>query len=1361
MNQSWKYWWWTFAGIIGIGGVFAFWDTAAVAQITPDTSLGTENSLVTPNVDIQGLPADLIEGGATRDAALFHSFSEFNVGEGLRVYFANPVGIETIFSRVTGSDVSNILGTLGVDGGASLFLLNPNGIIFGENARLDIAGSFVASTANSVVFENGVEFSATNPEAPPLLTINLTPGLQYGSNSNGRIANAGNLGVGVGETLSLYGNTVTSTGRLTAPGGTVQILGDRVGLFENAQIDVSSDMGGGTVLIGIAEEANNLYIPSVTHANRTFVSPDAIINANGIGNSDGGNVLVWSDEATRFYGTISARGGEMSGNGGFVEVSGKDVLEFDGLVDTTAANGRTGTLLLDPTNIEVVVFANETDNLNDVDGFADPDIGADGDTKINATAINNAAADVVLQATNNIIFNAAVNIRESGIGLTAQAGNTITVNRRIATPGGDIQLIGGITSNHGSIFINDDVRSRGGDIVLQAGGDIVVEEATVNTESGFLGDSGDMTIETGRLILQNKGQVDTSTFGWGNAGNLDVRATEIEMTESVNASSNILTGIGAATRRGSTGNAGKITIETERLTARNGAQVLATTSGSGKAGEIIVRASEIELIGDFPLNGFPSGILANNQPGSTGASGKITIETERLIARDGAGVYVSTFTGENGGELTVQASEIELTGTGKIYPSALSAQAHPRATGNAGQVTIETDRLIAGNGGTITTASTAGNGGNQIIKATDFIDLANGGSLVANAAAGFGGTISIETKNLTLENGGIINTSTTGQGDAGSIAIRQSESVTVDKGSVISSLSFGSGIGGNLLIETGTLTIRDGSGVITSTAGQGSAGNLTVQAKNSVNVIRDGLLSTGTLGTGTGGNLLIETRSLNVQDKGKVFSSSLDASTFDLSSLDPNLYSPDLIERIRNNVNIAAQGNFTQGDSGNLNVIATDSVNVANNGVISTQGRGEASGGDLTINTQELTVDNAGAIVTDTFGSGNSGNLTINANDTVNVIGFGSDITTQTRPDSIGNGGSLTITTGQLRIEDEAAVSSGTFGQGVGGDIQLQGNSLELANRGRITSRSEGLNNAGNIFIRLNDELRSRQGQVVATSLQFGGGNIDITAQDILLRNSSLISTSVFDSTGGGGNIQIKSNSFVALEDSDILANADAGPGGDIIINSSVFLADLFASDRAIPVGRNPGDLDRFRRNGEVDISVDFAQISGNQPVNVVDLVENVNRFRINERVDISADSRTGRDGSVTTPVPFFGQGLTALPTNFVDAERLIDRSCNAGGAALASSFIFTGRGGIPPSPLDVLESDIMVSNWVSLDEETPTQTQPESVTPNSAKPRQIIEAQGWVRLANGQIVLVAESPTVTPQGNWQNTTDCEIPESK
>ncbi|HEY9644752.1 MAG TPA: filamentous hemagglutinin N-terminal domain-containing protein, partial [Chroococcidiopsis sp.] len=109
----------------------------SAAQIIPDRSLGGDRSRVTPGVTIRGDRADRIDGGALRGSSLFHSFEQFNVNNHQRVYFSNPAGVATIFSRVTGTDVSDILGTLGVDGRADLFFLNPNGIVFGPNAQLD------------------------------------------------------------------------------------------------------------------------------------------------------------------------------------------------------------------------------------------------------------------------------------------------------------------------------------------------------------------------------------------------------------------------------------------------------------------------------------------------------------------------------------------------------------------------------------------------------------------------------------------------------------------------------------------------------------------------------------------------------------------------------------------------------------------------------------------------------------------------------------------------------------------------------------------------------------------------------------------------------------------------------------------------------------------------------------------------------------------------------------------------------------------------------------------------------------------------------------------------------------------------
>ncbi len=122
MTGSWRCWRLELATALSVGCAIALTPNPILAQITPDRTLGNENSVIKNNSNIRGLPADLIEGGAVRGIHLFHSFSDFNIKDGQRVYFANPTGIETIFSRITGNNLSNILGTLGVNGGANLFL---------------------------------------------------------------------------------------------------------------------------------------------------------------------------------------------------------------------------------------------------------------------------------------------------------------------------------------------------------------------------------------------------------------------------------------------------------------------------------------------------------------------------------------------------------------------------------------------------------------------------------------------------------------------------------------------------------------------------------------------------------------------------------------------------------------------------------------------------------------------------------------------------------------------------------------------------------------------------------------------------------------------------------------------------------------------------------------------------------------------------------------------------------------------------------------------------------------------------------------------------------------------------------------
>jgi filamentous hemagglutinin family protein len=235
----------------------------AQAQITPDATLGGESSRVVP----RALGGDSINGGAIRGSNLFHSFSEFNVGDRQRVYFANPTGTQNILTRVTGSTLSNINGTLGVDGAANLFLLNPNGIIFGQNARLDVRGSFVGSTANAIGFGNQGEFSATSPQAPsPLLTVQPSALLFTQLGAKPVVVNQASFSVAPGQRLMLIG-------------GDIQLQQSVIGT-ESGKVDLATISGVGTIEL---DTNNSLSIPANVSRADVLMNRSTIFATGGTG----------------------------------------------------------------------------------------------------------------------------------------------------------------------------------------------------------------------------------------------------------------------------------------------------------------------------------------------------------------------------------------------------------------------------------------------------------------------------------------------------------------------------------------------------------------------------------------------------------------------------------------------------------------------------------------------------------------------------------------------------------------------------------------------------------------------------------------------------------------------------------------------------------------------------------------------------------------------------------------------------------------------------------------------------------------------------------------------------------------------
>ena len=305
MSGDWQAWLGKLAIAIALGGVTVpCWENMVSAQqIIPDDTLGAESSVVTPD-NIKGIESDRISGGAVRGSNIFHSFREFNIGEGRGGYFDNPAAIANIFSRVTGSNPSNILGKLGVLGNANLFFLNPNGILFGPNASLDLKGSFLATTADSILFPDENQFSATNPEVPPLLTVNVKQpiGLEFeGKATEARIENRSTAPAGVNSTGdSLAGLRVNNSRSLLLVGGDIEI--DRGGLHaRGGRVELAGISGNQKVELNLNGNNLSLNFPEDIALLDIALTNDSVVSASGSG---GGEIRVWGRNVTLSEGSI-------------------------------------------------------------------------------------------------------------------------------------------------------------------------------------------------------------------------------------------------------------------------------------------------------------------------------------------------------------------------------------------------------------------------------------------------------------------------------------------------------------------------------------------------------------------------------------------------------------------------------------------------------------------------------------------------------------------------------------------------------------------------------------------------------------------------------------------------------------------------------------------------------------------------------------------------------------------------------------------------------------------------------------------------------------------------------------------------
>jgi filamentous hemagglutinin family protein len=646
----------------------------AFAQVTSDGTLSTAVTQTGNNF--------AIDNGDRAGNNLFHSFSQFSVPTGGSAVFNNAADIQNIFSRVTGGSLSNIDGLIQANGTANLFLLNPSGILFGPNAALNIGGSFIGTTADSVKFADGVEFSAVNANGSPLLTMRVPIGLQMGQNPGAitvrgtghrittgvftpfdRSNNPVGLQVSTGNTLALIGGAVNFSGGIVAVNGAGHL---EVGSVSNGQVRLNPTGQGWVGDYSAVSQFNDIHL-----------AQQSLLDASG----SNGSIQVQGRNITLSEGSallIQNLGAQPSGN---ITVHAMEALNLTG----TIPNGSAGSAI-------------RTENLGrgqagDINLFAAQLSIQNGGIISNNTFSPAPSGNVTVNVSGAIAVDgfapanpALVSSISTGAFSSANAGN-ITVST------GSLRLLNAssIASFSLSSGQSGTIRVNAQDLIEIAGNNpVTLTPSALSSAALGSGNANSLFVNTSRLVIRDGGLFGSTTLSMGSSGSVTVNASE-----SIDIQGRAAGSI-AASRIASTaeildpatqaafrlpaipsGNAGSLTINTPSLRITDGAYMTVKNDGPGRAGDLLINANSIFLENQ--------GAITASTASGNGGDVRLNLQNY-LLMRHNSLISATAVGNGNGGNLSINAPVIVGLENSDIITNAVQ--------GRGGNINITTQGII-------------------------------------------------------------------------------------------------------------------------------------------------------------------------------------------------------------------------------------------------------------------------------------------------------------------------------------------------------------------------------------------------------------------------------------------------------------------------------------------------------------------------------------------------------------------------------------------------------------------------------------------------------------------------------------------